>query len=296
MKKTKGFTLVELLVVIAILAILATVSVVGYTSFIDSAKNSVAQQELTQIKDYALGVDMTDGNKNGKIDADEVAIAFAESGFGGSAIWNADKSAVKYSATNGGVAYWTLASGKVETSAPGSWTDGDSITAPNGGTEGGEGEGDNGNAGAGEGEGNNGNEPAEPTLAASISFDNETARTSCTKDQQVWETNGLKLTNNKASSSTDVGNYADPVRFYKDSEVIIEYTGMKKLVINSSENNGDKKYFTWIKTAITNAVGNNGTVTSEGTVITIVFNSACDSFTFNSTQGQTRMVSIAVYK
>lgn len=139
MKKTKGFTLVELLVVIAILAILATVSVVGYTSFIDSAKNSVAQQELTQIKDYALGVDMTDGNKNGKIDADEVAIAFAESGFGGSAIWNADKSAVKYSATNGGVAYWTLASGKVETSAPGSWTDGDSITAPNGGTEGGEG-------------------------------------------------------------------------------------------------------------------------------------------------------------
>ena len=35
--KNKGFTLVELLVVIAILAILATVSVVGYTSFIKSA-------------------------------------------------------------------------------------------------------------------------------------------------------------------------------------------------------------------------------------------------------------------
>ncbi|MBQ9979280.1 MAG: prepilin-type N-terminal cleavage/methylation domain-containing protein, partial [Clostridia bacterium] len=35
--KNKGFTLVELLVVIAILAILATVSVVGYTSFIESA-------------------------------------------------------------------------------------------------------------------------------------------------------------------------------------------------------------------------------------------------------------------
>lgn len=51
MKKTqKGFTLVELLVVIAILAILATVSVVGYTSFIDRAEESNAQTEAHQIK------------------------------------------------------------------------------------------------------------------------------------------------------------------------------------------------------------------------------------------------------
>ena len=50
--KTKGFTLVELLVVIAILAILATVSVVGYTSFIDSAKDSNAETELHQVVTY----------------------------------------------------------------------------------------------------------------------------------------------------------------------------------------------------------------------------------------------------
>ena len=48
--KTKGFTLVELLVVIAILAILATVSVVGYTSFIDRAEESNAQTEAHQIE------------------------------------------------------------------------------------------------------------------------------------------------------------------------------------------------------------------------------------------------------
>lgn len=48
--KTKGFTLVELLVVIAILAILATVSVVGYTSFIDRADQSNADVEANQIK------------------------------------------------------------------------------------------------------------------------------------------------------------------------------------------------------------------------------------------------------
>ena len=48
--KTKGFTLVELLVVIAILAILATVSVVGYTSFIDRANQSNSDTEAHQIE------------------------------------------------------------------------------------------------------------------------------------------------------------------------------------------------------------------------------------------------------
>ncbi len=52
--KKRGFTLVELLVVIAILSILATVTVVSYTSFINRANDSVAQQELTQIRDYYI--------------------------------------------------------------------------------------------------------------------------------------------------------------------------------------------------------------------------------------------------
>ena len=42
MKNTKkGFTLVELLVVIAIVAILATVAIIGYTSFTKKAKSIV---------------------------------------------------------------------------------------------------------------------------------------------------------------------------------------------------------------------------------------------------------------
>ena len=60
MNTRKGFTLVELLVVIAILAILATVSVVGYTSFIKSADESAMQQEthqVTTIINHALILD-----------------------------------------------------------------------------------------------------------------------------------------------------------------------------------------------------------------------------------------------
>ena len=51
MKNTKkGFTLVELLVVIAILAILASVAVVGYTAFINKAEESKLNSEIHQIK------------------------------------------------------------------------------------------------------------------------------------------------------------------------------------------------------------------------------------------------------
>ncbi len=50
MKQTKkGFTLVELLVVIAILAVLATVSIIGYVSFINKAQLSVDQQTTKQM-------------------------------------------------------------------------------------------------------------------------------------------------------------------------------------------------------------------------------------------------------
>ena len=73
MNTRKGFTLVELLVVIAILAILATVSVVGYTSFIENANNSAAQQELVQIRDKVIADDIL--NKDFAIVEDEIVWA-----------------------------------------------------------------------------------------------------------------------------------------------------------------------------------------------------------------------------
>ena len=54
--KMKGFTLVELLVVIAILAILATVSVVGYTSFIESANVSNDENIAAQLNHFLVAL------------------------------------------------------------------------------------------------------------------------------------------------------------------------------------------------------------------------------------------------
>ena len=63
MKNTKkGFTLVELLVVIAILAILASVAVVGYTAFLDKAKESNAKTEAHQLETAIEAVIMIPGD------------------------------------------------------------------------------------------------------------------------------------------------------------------------------------------------------------------------------------------
>ena len=59
--KMKGFTLVELLVVIAILAILATVSVVGYTSYIEGARISNDENIAAQLNRF-LAVIEADSN------------------------------------------------------------------------------------------------------------------------------------------------------------------------------------------------------------------------------------------
>ena len=120
--KTKGFTLVELLVVIAILAILATVSVVGYTTYINNANDSVAVQELTQIRDYAIAYDLTSGNKDGKVSVAEFQAAV--SAIGGYTDTQfvvtpetGDVTKVVFTHTNTGKATWTVSGNKVEAGA-----------------------------------------------------------------------------------------------------------------------------------------------------------------------------------
>ena len=121
MKNTKkGFTLVELLVVIAILAILASVAVVGYTAFVDKAHDNAALQELTQLRNYMLADDY---------DNDDFTISDSGLAFVGSATFDAyvealdsldlngtltfDNGVVTYERTAGGSAAWNTATGAV---------------------------------------------------------------------------------------------------------------------------------------------------------------------------------------
>ena len=62
-KVKKGFTLTELLVVIAILAVLTTVAIVGYSAYVNKAKETKAQSEVQQLTRY-ISAELLDINDN----------------------------------------------------------------------------------------------------------------------------------------------------------------------------------------------------------------------------------------
>ena len=68
-----------------------------------------------------------------------------------------------------------------------------------------------------------------------ITFDaDKTQRTEYSTSVQKWENEGLVFTNNKADSTTNVGDYGAPGRFYKNSQIIISFPEMSKLIIDAS--------------------------------------------------------------
>ena len=135
-----------------------------------------------------------------------------------------------------------------------------------------------------------GKEEGVASLAnAKLDFGSKSNRTTFTTSQQVWEQNGVKLINDKASSTSNVADYAGPARFYKSSKITIEGAGMKviQFTCNSSS------YATTLKSSITS--NSNYTVTVSGSVVTVTFVEAVDSFVIASlSSGQVRMNSLVV--
>ena len=115
---------------------------------------------------------------------------------------------------------------------------------------------------------------------ATISFANKAQRTVYTSSQQVWEQNGIVVTNDKASSSTNVGDYANPARFYKSSKVTIQCTlgNIKKIEISGW---GDSKYNVWVT-----SVGSEAAASGSSVVITPT--AVSDTYVVNMTGGQGR--------
>ena len=132
---------------------------------------------------------------------------------------------------------------------------------------------------------------AIPTMAESevtITFDDKGKRTSFTDELQVWEENGITVTNNKASSSNKMGDYADPVRFYKNSSVTIEYTQEMSQIIFTCSNATQAGYL-----VACNLEG--GTVATDGSVVTLTLDTPAASYTIPALSGgQVRFNSITV--
>ena len=127
--------------------------------------------------------------------------------------------------------------------------------------------------------------PTESTVK--ISFTDTANRTSWNKTQQIWEQNGIKVTNDKATSTVDVADYNNPARFYAGSNLTISYPGIIKIEIDCT-GLADKYVKGWLN--ITGA-----TATNNGGIITIEFASPVDSITYTGLSAQSRAYSFTIY-
>lgn len=124
---------------------------------------------------------------------------------------------------------------------------------------------------------------------ATLSFANKAQRTTFTSLQQIWEQNGIKLINNKASSTNAVADYANPARFYAGSNLEVTAPGAISTIVFDA-NSGS--YATAMKNSIGTVSG--ATVTVSSDKVTVTFTSPVESFAVAKFTAQVRMDSITV--
>ena len=123
---------------------------------------------------------------------------------------------------------------------------------------------------------------------ATLSFEYKAQRTEFSTTKQVWEQNGIIFTNNKANSSTDIGDYANPVRCYKSSEIIIDCNALGNIA---------KVQFKCSSSAYASDLASSIGVeeaTSLETLATLIPTSESKTYTITLSKGQTRISSLIV--
>ena len=125
----------------------------------------------------------------------------------------------------------------------------------------------------------------EGVVTATLTFDDKAKRTEYSTSIQVWEENGIKLTNAKESATTNVGDYANPARFYKNSTITIEAPGYITKIEFNSVTTSDKLGF--LKELLPNASVNDN-------VVTEVYDGLFASVSYSLTTGQIQLNSITV--
>ena len=102
-QRSRGFTIVELLIVIVVIAILAALSYVGYTNFAAKARDTVRQQDMATIKKALLAYNAQYGGVVATGTSPRYNVLSGSSGRGG---WDA-------STDQNWLAFLTLAYGKM---------------------------------------------------------------------------------------------------------------------------------------------------------------------------------------
>ena len=120
-----------------------------------------------------------------------------------------------------------------------------------------------------------------------ISFANANARESLDENSQVWKSGDLVFTNSKGSPTSNVADYTNPVRLYKNSTVKIELANITKIEFNVNTKNKPIAN-------LQNSLKDKGTVTVTGSTLTIEFETPQSIFEFVCVE-QIRLNSLTVY-
>ena len=120
---------------------------------------------------------------------------------------------------------------------------------------------------------------------ATLTFDDKSKRTSFSTTKQVWEENGITFTNDKASASSNVADYANPVRCYANSSITVEMAATMSVIEFTC---GSSSYATALKSSI----GNDAT--SNGSVVTVNLATPSTSFNVAKLTAQVQLKSITV--
>ena len=128
----------------------------------------------------------------------------------------------------------------------------------------------------------------DPTVT--LSFADKAQRTSFSSTQQVWEQNGIKFTNDKASSSNAVADYAKPVRLYQGSKitVVCDLGNITQIVFDCN----NASYATAMKNSIGTVSG--ATVNASSDKVTVAFTTEVENFIVAKLTAQVRMDSLTV--
>ena len=121
---------------------------------------------------------------------------------------------------------------------------------------------------------------------ATLSFADKAQRTSFSTTKQVWVQNGVTFTNDKASSSNNIADYANPVRLYQNSSVTVACSlgNMTKIVFACD----NASY----ATAMKNSIGSSATASSDK--VTVTLDGTSNTFTVAKLTAQVRLDRITV--
>ena len=124
-------------------------------------------------------------------------------------------------------------------------------------------------------------------VTGTLTFDDKAKRTVFSTSQQVWVENGVTMTNDKSASTSNVADYAKPVRLYASSKVTVSCDGVIKSIVFDCNS---ASYATSLKGSITSG----GTVTVSSDKVTVVPTAEANEFVIAKLSAQVRMDAITV--